>query len=174
MDSSRFLRRRSALAAWLAVPLMLALVAEFGASGFREFQQIAAVRSMALETLIPQMEAETRLFEQFCTGFMASSTAGNPVEDALIGQINEAARLSGCMVTSVKVEMVPVDAALNINRISISLRGTGSAREINNFLKNIKNKDSRIYEERILLISSMDDPDMFEIEAELGKVCIGH
>lgn len=171
MDSARFMRKRSVLAAWLAVPVLLALVTEFGAAGFREYQQMAAQRSRTLETLLPQMNAENRRFEKFLADYQVIATSGESVEDAFINLIRGAAGDAGCTVGSVELAQEPVKEAPGITRVRINLEATGSSRAVADFLKNIKNADPRIYEERVLLMRSAEDAAELQIEADLGKIC---
>ena len=171
MDSARFMRKRSVLAAWLAVPALLALVTEFGTAGFREYQQTAAQRSRTLEALLPKMSAENSRFEKFLAEYQIHAAPGESVEDAFINLINGAAGDAGCTVGSVKLAQEPVKEAPGVTRIRISLEATGPSRAVANFLKNIKNADPRIYEERVLLTRSAEDAAELQIEADLGKIC---
>jgi hypothetical protein len=171
MDSARFMRKRSVLAAWLIVPALLALITELGSAGFRDYQKMAAQRSRMLEALVPQMNAENLRFEKFLADYQISADPGESVEDAFINLINATAEDAGCTVSSVKLVQEPVDGAPGMTRIRISLEATGTGRAVANFLKNIKNTDPRIYEERVLVMRSAEDADDLQIEADLGKIC---
>ncbi|GEM_PF-2100624 len=170
MDSARFIRKKSVLAAWLAVPLLLALIAEFGAAGFREHQQVSYMRAVMLEQLLPRMQAEARHFGAFIKDYEKDAPNGASVEDIHLAFCNEAARRAEFIMTSMSVTKEPVDGALGIARVTMDLKGFGSGREVANFFKHLKNKDPLIYEEKVWLTRTVKNMDRLQVEAVLSKV----
>lgn len=170
MDSARFIRKKSVLAAWLAVPPLLAVITEFGATGFYDYSQIAYMRAAMLEKLIPRMEAEARHFDEFIDDYRTDAADSASVEDAHLALCNAAAQLAEFTITSMSVKQEPADAAQGVSRLSISLKGSGTGRETANFLKHLKNKDPLIYEEQVRLMRSPDNRNELQLEAALGKV----
>jgi hypothetical protein len=170
MDSAKFIRKRSVLAAWLAVPLLLAVITEFGSAGFLGYQQIAYMRVAMLEQLIPRMKAEARHFADFIADYQTGDTSSASVEDAHLALCNTAAQLAEFTITSISVTQETADAAQGVARIRINLKGFGSGREVANFFKQLKNKDPLIYEEQIRLARSAENMNELQLEAALGKV----
>jgi hypothetical protein len=173
MDSAQFIRSRSVLAAWLAAPLLLALIAEFGASGFREFGAAAYKRDAALQHLIPQMMAEMDAFGRIIKSYEPDISGGRTAEDIHIALLNETAAKAGFVITSLSVVSEPVGAAAQqIERLNITLKGFSSGSSAALFLRLLREKDPLIYEHQVLLTRTSETEDVLQMEAVLRRVCI--
>ena len=170
MDSARFIRKRSVLAAWLAVPLLLAVITEFGATGFLEHKRISYMRATMLEQLIPRMVAESCHFAEFISDYETDAADNPSVEDAHLALCNTAAQRAGFTITSLSVTQESMDQALGVARLRINVKGFGAGREVANFFKHLKNKDPLVYEEEVRLMRSSEDLHELQLEASLGKV----
>ncbi len=173
MDSARFIRSRSVLAAWLAVPALLLLIAEFGSSGFCEKSTGSYKRDVALQELIPRMMAELKTFDGFIKDYELSASAGRPIEDLHIALLNETAAAKNFAITALSVVQEPVGAAeQGVSRLSIKLKGFGSAAEVAAFFRSLKEQDPLIYESQVWLTRTVEGDDILQVEAELNKVYI--
>lgn len=172
MDSACFIRSRTVLAAWLEVPLMLLLIAEFGSSGFCERSEVAYKRDTALQELIPRMMAELKTFDGFIKDYELDAS-GRSVEDLHIALLNETAAATDFAITALSVDQESAGAAgQGVSRLSIRLKGFGSAAEVAAFFRSIREQDPLLYESQAWLTRTVEGDDILQVEAELNKVYV--
>jgi hypothetical protein len=169
MDSTVFIRSRRVLAFWLVLPLLAIAVTELGSRTFYNYQQISCLRNQSLNRLIPEMISENAQFDEFIKGYEVNTADSASIEDVYIKALEAAAEEAGFKITSIHLEQ-DRDHTPAAVKIAVNLDGVGSPGSLAAFLHAVKTQDPSIYEEQIALTRSVDNPEIIQMEAQLGKI----
>lgn len=170
MDSAKFIRKRSVLIAWLAVPLLLAGLLDRFAYSFLERQRLSYVRNKTLERIIPKMARVAGDFDEFIRPYRKSSGSDLSSQDKTIELLNQAAATASLTLTSINLKEETPDLSPDCVRINFQIKGEGTPREIGAFLNKVKTEDPQIYESRIVAVHDSRNLGKFQLEAVLSKV----
>lgn len=172
MDCTPYFRTKTRLATWLALPPLLILLIALGTREYGNHQQIACEQRETISRMIPLLRNETACARQFIETYAFDMENKASVEDTYINKINTAADLSGLMVHSINLKQEPINPSLGTTRIVATLAGTGSCRQMAQFIKTLKTSDPLIYENRISIAPSGSTSSALKIEAEFGRIYI--
>ena len=170
MDSALFIRKRSILAAWLIVPPVLTVLLFVAARSIAIRQRVAIDQDRVLAKVIPEMETSTEEFGAFVEPYRITPKDGISVEDSVIKLINSAAESAGFSVTSINLEQNPVSP--ETFRITMHIKGEGSAKDLVSFLNDVKKQDGLVYEDRISIAPAGTGGSRVQVEAVLSRIYI--
>ncbi len=169
MDSTVFIRSRRVLAFWLVFPLLAIAVVELGSRTFFNHQQVSCLRNQSLNRLIPEMIKENAQFDEFIKAYEVNTADSASIEDVYIKTMETAADTTGFKITSIHL-VQDRNQTQPAPKIAVNLNGVGSPGSLVAFLHAVKMKDPSIFEEWIKLTRSVDNPEIIQMEAQLGKI----
>jgi len=172
MDCTPFIRTKRLLAAWLALPPLLIILIALGTREYCNHQRMTFEQRESVSRMVPRLRDEAAYARQFLESYAFDLGRKASVEDAYIARINTTADQSGLMVRSINLKQEPIDEALGTARIAVTLAGTGTCRQIAEFLKTLKTADPLLYENRISIAPSSIKADALQIDADFVRIYI--
>lgn len=170
MDCTPLIRTKRLLASWLLVPLALVLLVEFGSKDYYNRQKSSCEQHEALFQVVPLLQSEADYARRFLESYAINLNREASVEDAYIARINQAAHDSGLLANSINLKKDSIDSDLGTAQITIHLKGSGTCRQIAEFLKNLKTEDPLLLENRLLISPTGINGDALQIDAELVRI----
>lgn len=170
MDCTPFIRTKMTLAAWFLVPLALVLLVEFGSQNYCNRQKNSCEQHEAIFKMVPLLHTEADYAKRFLRSYAVDLNREASVEDAYIARINQAASESGLLANSINLDQETIDSDLGTAKITIHLNGSGTCRQIAEFLKKLKSADPLILESRLLTTPMGFKGDTLQIDAEFVRI----
>ncbi len=170
MDCTPFIRTKMTLAAWLLVPIALVLLVEFGSKDYYNRQKNSCEQHEAVFKMVPLLHTEADYAKRFLKSYAIDLNREASVEDAYIARINQAAHESGLLANSINLEQETIDSDIDTAKITIHLKGSGTCRQIAEFLKKLKTADPLIFESRLLTTPMGIRGDGLQIDAEFVRI----
>lgn len=170
MDCTPFIRTKKLLTAWVALPPLLIILITLGSREYRNQQRISYRQREAVSQMIPRLRDEATYARHFLESYAIRMNGEASVEDAYIALFNTTAGQSGLMVRSINLKQKPIDRAPKTARIAVTLSGTGTCRQIADFLKKLKTADPLIYENSMLITPAGAKVDTLQVDATFIRI----
>ncbi len=172
MDCTPFIRTKWVLAAWLLAPLLILIAVELAVRSFYNQQQSACEQNKTLAHVAPRMQEEVDIAEHFLKNYRVKNLGQGSVEDAYIATINTAASEAGFTTETVHLNQETLDDDLGTSKIVMRLQGTGTCRQIADFLQKVKQADPLICESKLAMAPSGRSATSLQINVELTKIYV--
>jgi len=172
MDCAPFIRTKWVLATWLTVPLLALVGAELAVRGFHNQQKAAFEQNKTLALMVPRMQEEASYTTRLLKTYRVDHAINGSAQDIYISLLKAAAEQSGLIVETIHLDQETLDYDLRTTQIVICLQGTGTCRQIAEFLKEIKLADPLICESELAMAPSGKAPGNLQINADFIKIYI--
>jgi len=170
MDCAPFIRTRGILAAWLALPLLALIVAELAVRGFYNQQRVSFEQNKMLSQMVPRMQEEAHYAARFLETYRVNRPGRGSAQDIYINLIDAAAAKSGFTIETIHLDQETLDEDLGTAQIVMRLQGTGTCRQIAEFLKKVKQEDPLICENELAMAPSGKAPEILQVDADFIKI----
>jgi len=171
MDCTPFIRTKTVLATWLAVPLLVLILVELTTRGYCNHQQVSCEQRETVSRMAPRMQAEATYAARFLETYQIRTGRGS-VQDVHIGLLNSAVAKSGFTIETINLDQEIIDEDLGTAQIIMKMQGTGTCRQIAEFLKKVKNEDPLICEDKLAMAPSGKSPENLQVNATFIKIYV--
>jgi len=172
MDCAPFIRTKLVMATWLAVPVLALVGAELAVRGFYNQQCASYEQKKTLSQMAPKMQEEANYAARFLETYQVDHTGHGSAQDIYVGLLNSAATKSGLTIETINLDQETLDNDLGTARIVMRLQGTGTCRQIAEFLKEVKKQDPLICESKLAMAPSGKARGSLQINADFIKIYV--